>query len=465
MASSLTIVLLTADRIVRADFAGKAKLKLRGLWSEASVDADVVAAVESAMWMGPNKVDRVFLLAAELWTQTLTLPVRALAGLDEEQIAHALAYEAETASGISAADSAVGFHDEGATGTERRYRLCQTSAYELNRIEEAVRRRGGRLMGVTHPAGIAGPAAVENPATRIELWPSQIAAVAPTGNDLVAADPRMMPWRTALASWLHGRDESRIDRLTCSTDLIAAEDDPADWPSLSDESTLAPWLTGCAARLIRSDPAMPVIRPAARPMTTRQRNTATALLGAFVLIACIVHYTWINQSLQRDRQTLDAAKTQVTALTHLKKQLRDAQGAADAMQRHLGSLQSQYVLRRRTREAHRRRWALLLTLLSRYCNSNIVIQQIVSRNYDVTIHGVCLEPQSANDLATHLQDALAQVGWRVQPPIKQAMLASSDGGPWSFELTAKDTAVPPQPDGDAMTGNIVADRGAQEAQP
>lgn len=466
MGTRLTILLLLPDRVVRADFTGRASPTLVGLWRGTLVDADsdMVSAVEAALGLGPRRLGRVCVLSTDVWTQCVGLPVRAVAGLDREPVTQALAYEAEAASGISGADSSLGFCDLGVVQGERRYWLCQMSAQDLAQLEAAVARHGGKLAGVAHPAGCVAPRdrdAAEHP--RVELWPAHIVSFGAGEVEVVAADPRLVPWRTVLQPLLREHDASLIEHLACSADLLSPDDRAPAWRTLDDEPALRAWLASSAAAVAPPAPGVPVIRPAARSMSARQRDLLTLALMLAVLLACAGHYAWLGQRRQRDQHAVDQAKARSTSYTRLTKQAAVMQAQAKTLQAQVAWLEQQETARESAYTAQRRRWAALLTLLSQYCGRDTVVQQITAKGYDVTIAGFCLHPSAASDLASRLQGELARLNWRVQPPVKRASLALPDGGPWSFQITAVNDPMSGQPDAVPPVAGSLA--GAAEVKP
>src|SRR5437763_1046921 len=174
--NATTIILLTRNELVRADFARGGRT-LSGLWRQPRPDLpDLTSVIESALLQAPGVGRRVWLLSTDLWTQTLTLPGLKMAGLNAEQQASALNFEAEGMSGQPAFDSVVGYTTQPAEGQETGYWLVQSPSSTLPQIEEAIERAGGRLAGVAHPAGLPMPLDGKTVKSwqRVELWPDAL---------------------------------------------------------------------------------------------------------------------------------------------------------------------------------------------------------------------------------------------------------------------------------------------------
>lgn len=401
MASAMTILLMTADRVVRGDFGGGAKPALRGLWQESAVAEDVVSAAETALFLGGRAGKRVFVLSTDVWSQIVSLPAKSVASLGDDELAQALAFEVEPISGIAAMDSAVGCRALGGSGAERSYWVNQTSLHELRQLEDAIRRAGGKLAGAAHPTGI--DRAAQSDAALAESLATELRE---TGG--------------------------------------AASDGP--WASQTDDETLSAWLTSCAAVLAQKSSRVPLIKPASRPMTNRQRGLMTAALAALVIVACYAHYAWLDAQQQAAQTQLDARAKGTKSAAATKKQVTAAQKEVTELAARVATLERAAVQREATRAAHRARWSRLLALLSAHAPADLVVQRIEGDGFNVTISGVSLRPELSNTLASALGRELAALGWRVQPAKKQAMSLSADGGPWSFELRLVDAPVTVRPD-------------------
>ena len=77
-----TILLVTRDRLVRADLRGGRTIGTLDIHEEHRLAADdLPSQVEAALRLSKRRPGRVWILAGEIWTQTLALPPEALSGL------------------------------------------------------------------------------------------------------------------------------------------------------------------------------------------------------------------------------------------------------------------------------------------------------------------------------------------------------------------------------------------------
>lgn len=175
-----TILLVTRDRLVRAELRAGRTIDVTDIKEEQRLAADdLPSQVEAALRLGKRRPGRVWILAGEIWTQTLGLAPEALSGLSPDEVTRALGFEAEPFSGLGAMEAAMDAVPLAGEGRQRQFWLTELPAAQLEQIEFLVRQSGGRLMGISHPGGL--PAALDGGADtswrRVELWPGAIIAV------------------------------------------------------------------------------------------------------------------------------------------------------------------------------------------------------------------------------------------------------------------------------------------------
>ncbi len=170
-AAPTTFILVTANRVARADFDGDLRLAKSAPRPPAVADA-----IRAALALGGKAARETWVLSADIWSQEVKLNSAQVAGLSQEQIGRALSFEVEPFSGIPVMESATGFRDAG----DGMFKVAQMPRAELGTIARAVAGAGGRLAGVAHP----GAAPVDDEAL-LEWWPRQ--------PERIAAGPVVMP--------------------------------------------------------------------------------------------------------------------------------------------------------------------------------------------------------------------------------------------------------------------------------
>ena len=103
-----TILLVTRDRLVRADLRAGRTIGVTEINEEHHLAADdLPSQVEAALRLGKRRPGRVWILAGEIWTQTLGLAPESISGLSPNEVTRALGFEAEPFSGLGAMEAAM----------------------------------------------------------------------------------------------------------------------------------------------------------------------------------------------------------------------------------------------------------------------------------------------------------------------------------------------------------------------
>lgn len=138
-AAGKTIVVLTRDRV--AWFSPGAGPGAEQARAPGSSDADAVR-----LLLGPVRdPGQVTILSDTVFTQRIPLSRAQSAGLSQEELGRALAFEAEPFSGIPAGETALGFVADGPEA----YRVAAMPATVRAELHAAVRAAGGRLAGIS----------------------------------------------------------------------------------------------------------------------------------------------------------------------------------------------------------------------------------------------------------------------------------------------------------------------------
>jgi Tfp pilus assembly protein PilN len=178
-----TILLITRDELMRADLHGGSSGGPSVYRAARPAVDDLATLVEAALRLSTARPGQVWVLSTEIWTQTIALAAQTVAGLEPEQLARALGFEAEPLSNIRGVEARAACVPVSATGNEREFWTTILPESQLQQIEFAVERVGGRLAGVAHPGGLPWLLATEVSAApamwrRVELWPGAIVCLA-----------------------------------------------------------------------------------------------------------------------------------------------------------------------------------------------------------------------------------------------------------------------------------------------
>jgi hypothetical protein len=240
--------------VVRADFRRGAVPF--GEWSQPRPELpDLASVVEYAISLGPRPGRAVWVLATDLWTQTIALPVAKVAGLKPDDLAQALAFEAESFSGIPAYESAIGAIAFPPSRGERPCWFTQIRTPEREAIVEAVARSGGTLAGIAHPGGIPQRfhQSDSGPFERLELWPDAVIGVRRDAEGRFESrvwnsDPPMNKWQADAANWLKPEPASDEAETLVIDGIADPRERLAPLVNLDEKPALGQWLAAWASR-------------------------------------------------------------------------------------------------------------------------------------------------------------------------------------------------------------------------
>jgi cell division protein FtsB len=446
--NAVTIVLLTRNELVRADFRRSTRGGLSGFWRQPRPDGqDLASIVGGALGLDARFGRRVWLLCTDLWTQTLTLPAVKMAGLSAAEQASALNFEAESLSGQSAMESVVGFTRHAAAGLDAVYWLVQASSWDLALLDGAVRKAGSRLAGVAHPAGLPQPLVATGPDhswQRAELWPDALVCLARGGNapphpEVFNFDPQSGRWQAEVDQWRAGRPPADHFELLVSADVNASTGDtPA--VSLAQDASLKRWLGAWAEQLGKARPAFPRVAPAPRPMSaTGRRNLGLVLTAVAAGFCAAHHFLWMKPEVARLGDALRAAQEPGKRKAEQEKQIKDVEARQQALEQQVKKLERDTL----ALGVQRRRFARFLEVLVTEKSDDLIVRRIDNAAGEPRISGVCLKAGAADQLAGSLEQALRELHWKVLPATKQALGLRIDGGPWEFTLQVKEVLPAP----------------------
>ncbi len=440
----MTLLFFTSSRIIRADFPSKGSSDIQQVWKgPAASGATVPALAEAAYALGPANRGKVWVLNSLAWTQMVTVPATKVGGLEGQELANALSFEAEGMSGISPFDSILGAVATTAAAGDKSFWVTQLSASELGLIEESLAAKGAKLLGIVHPGGLVRPWSSTGgspTAQRVELWQDVILAVdmppggAPQVNAL-SASPGRGDWRLEAEQWFTSRD-SKGDRSILSLEAVepVRGESHEELYSLDDDATLRAWLTAWAIELSTRSPRVPLVKPLPKPMSDSTRYAIGIGLTLFAAAFCTGHWFWL-QSRQKTLQT-ELVKAELP-----EKRLQAAKAKGDSLQAQLAQLKQQAVSLRMLRndwkesiKVERRRHAGLLQVLVSSVPGELTLSSVDEQAGVLNISGLSIVPH-LEAFATNLAAGTEPLRWRYEPPRRRALNFAEDGGPWLLDWT------------------------------
>lgn len=379
-APSHTLLLITGRVLARVDLSGTRRLRVQNAWAQQCTEPvpPAVAAV-TALNLGPRRAGRVWVLSSDFWTGVLSLAADVAPLLSHDELAQALALEAEIDSGISAFASRVGrlALSEQSAGGNTRWCVTHIGTAELQELSHALKRLGAHVVGAAHPAAAA--------------------IVSAAAEDTLDAEDLLTGWEERL--WASRGDDAGSLRATvirwaeCWTDCLA-----------------------------QTPPMSLVVRAEAKPLSHAQRIACSAAMALVAAGACGL-WNWHTQT-----RILTAER----AITSLEQR----QSAQETLQRSLQALEARVAkLRKEALQAeaerrvlendlhradlahtqHNHRWSALLDAISSSIDEQCWIQQLESKPVRATIHGLAIDNTAAHRFASALELGLAGSGWTVLP--------------------------------------------------
>lgn len=464
LASNTTLVVVTRDRVVRAEFRARAAKPTSVVVRPRPETDDPVAAVVAGMSGERRSPGRVFVLSSDVWTRTLRVPAMNLKSLSTSELQQSLAFEAEPLSGLSPAEAATAVLTLGESHGMGDAWIGQIAAGTLAEIDEVVRGAGGKLAGVLHPAGV--PAALDfgrplERAVRVEFWADATARVVHDGDrptELQIEQGAATANREAIVGEWARQSEVDLDRV----DVLVPDFRPSvdGEHTFADEATLELWLTAWHGALTARKPTAPTIVPPPRPLTTQQRRNIAAALAGVALLVCAGHGYWTRMGIEAAQAEQNRVEAPGRELATIKQQQGDTQKALDKLREETTKRSGEVKQAEQTLIAHRRRLGELLERLSHESSHDWVLRRIEGSPRELKLVGLTMHPEHISTLAADLAVDLAKLGWAVEPPTHSARNQRNDGGPWSFELRLNDTTLPktsvtPAPSAPAGPPNLV----------
>ena len=434
-APSSTILFIGHQTLARADRRGADAAVVTTSARPPGRD-DLPGLVEAAARLGGPLAGRVWVLAEDLFAQTVELPTAALTGLSNADISQALAFEVQTLSGTAAAEAVVAWLRAPADGATSDFWIAQIPRGEREQIDVTVARLGGRLAGILYPAGLPAPlleAPAGKPWRRVEYWHDGVATTtgSPTTGDgraaistrLVRGDPnrwRIEPTTEDLHDEVLLGTRLRVEPTTITT-LITDLRQPAD---------LTRWLSAWA-ELVTAEAgrSVPVIRRPAKPLPRAVLVAVAAVL--LVLVGGAAWFDFRQRRAEQQRVGMEIQQAQAPA-----RRLAEAQRERMSIEEELDKLRAAAAPSSGPDLATLKRLpAIQLAAIAACRPDHVAVSELTIGLERTAVAGRCLQPAAADRFATALAEELEPQGFAVSAATKLVGAADERGHTVAFSLS------------------------------
>ena len=391
---------------------------------------------------------KVWLLYSGVDSEILSLPTMQIAGLNDDLLAQALAFELDALTGMAVGTRTLAYQPLSFDEDMSHFWISHLSTTVYDRCADVIQKARSQLAGIAHPGGLPGPLGNSEMTSwlRVEQWSEIVFGLTPGKNDTVDLALFRTSHPDELNRWLSDRlQPERSERLfsgVMADILPAAEYHDIDLDLPDDRSNwLSHWAEQFSAKTV---PPIPLLRP---PPADHSLLITIAVTVAAVLI-CLGHFGWNSYRTSSYQQESAELKKVEASMKGMNEQANQSQTRRDELTQQLADLKRDLARIPDALVIIRQRPVQLLDALARSRPEDVVLEQINVSRDQIIIHGVALQAHLANRLATNLEPRLIKMGWQVNSPTKHDMKLFERGGPWEFELNLKDLGLqsPDQPD-------------------
>ncbi len=475
---AITIVLITPQRIIRADFGGGKLPQLLSLKQYPRPEVQGLAAlVDVAVSLRQRPGKQVLILSTDFWTQNLAMSSNIVNGLSDADLSRALSFEVESLSGISSITSALGFREGEADGETQPFWVAQSSTLERDEVESQLRRHGGKLVGLCHPGGVPGMMRTGigrgMHARRVELWPDCAVCIYQSAQGMrhvhvINTDPDHSAWEQEAENWFalfeppehselligdgivstysiemspavvdgHAYDDAGGSTSSSRRDMKTEESAGNEYHLERDE-VLERWLSVWSRCVMNGMQDVPLIKPPVVPMSTQSRMAMGVSLSIIAVLICVGHYLLMNHQTAGLKDKIAKVTQPQEKYDRLSKEVGALEKQADELTEKHSRLDESLRQWHELFITQKMRHLQLLTALAKSRQDGLIIQSIENESGSVKLTGVCLHPQMANELTNKLYQQLSHSGWRVTPATKVADKQSENAETWQFEILVK----------------------------
>lgn len=392
---SHTMLWISNDLLARIDFLGSKNRIRIGRIEFLKLDREktLQAAMTLAINLVSNRPGPVSIVSPSFWTDFLTLPADVVSIANPDELAQALALDAEIDSGVSAFESRIASKQfESNQNGDVQFCVTQASRTALDDLTQSLRSLGTSLQFVAHPLAfelLNANISYENVEAKLNSMKAELSF---QNRDEEFCRQWLDGFATGILPWLSSRPKSR-------TLLLAPESTASPIGKIVASLTLASIVTfGCVAWNHQ-------IRKHLKATTNQIAR--------------------IEQQQKLRVETSNSVKKATAKLVQLRKEASDTEHLLNNAQRIRQKSIDLQVQRSM-------RWSLLVEALAEHAG-DCWIQRIVADGSRTSVLGLAPSNSQAHEFAMRLERSLRETGWVVAPAITQL----TSNGLYEFNISVR----------------------------
>ncbi len=386
---------------------------------------------------------KLWLIFSRLPSTILSLASLQVRGLDDESLMQVMLYELESMTGQSAMDTLLSYQFLGSQHDMSDYRVSYIDQLEYEDMVTAIKKSGGQLAGLVHPAGL--PQCLSNPEAddwfRIENWASQLVTVRDHPIDGLSTQiysKELSTWHANLEQDMAQAVAPLFSETLTNFDLELLPETEVILDITKDDDLSVLINAWATCLIVANDCPVPLLK------TVSKINKDLMFMvggGVAALLLCSLHFGWHTYQKNYYEVERDSLKTLETTINKVRTTVSDLKKQRSELKRKQTEIESDSTTIPTLLEALKKRPSHLLYALAKGSNEGLMIESIDHQGDKVIVRGITLKASYANKLALHLNDQLANLGWQISPPEKVDMALLVEGGPWEFSLQLNDLGI------------------------
>ena len=465
-----TLVFLGVNRTERVDFGPGPDFAVVGQLHQTTLANEEPEIRLEAVLVGGAKVGKtVWVLWEGATAIMLDMASGVVSGLEKNELADALSFEAEPLTGLPAPESAIGGigqrNARDVLPDTKRYWVTQISSSLRDKLDEAVIRVGAKLGGIAHPGGLprahwseSAEAELAVEWRRVEIWDELTFSLygrtdGTVETRVIRSSPGSEKWASELptegpVSWMGPGPVTRVGpdgrRVTDALTLFAPDGTPLETEKieLSRDKVPVEWLRAWIEELTSTTPRVPVVERFSDVSPNRKFFVSGGVVAALVLAVCVAQgevLSYQTATANERAGRLEQLRAQMVPVDNSKKDEAETRALADRLKSQLADLTDQWqklkdqvadmdkkegdIESRRERvillqTIHRPALAALLKAVAgveQDPHATVVIKDVreAPDGSNLVLTGLCRHATAANLFAVRLQEQLSGSGWLV----------------------------------------------------